>query len=281
MKIAFLAALVAAAGAASASVRISEIGLNPSGGDNGFEWLELSGPANSTGAGLWLIQIEGDGTSAGVVDIAIDLGTVTFGSNGLWLRRDAAAVIDNSDAPGIQGPSAGTSVTVADFNPDIENGTQTWAIVFGFSGSVGSDIDANNDGIVDNFLWTSVLDAVSWVEDDTSAGGFNDEFGYGANLGGFSFGPAVDTVEGFFTADALARGTDNAWYIFDNTALTGDGLGIADPEETVRSGSPQTNVILPAGANFLTPGAANVIPTPGALALAGIAGLVAARRRRA
>ena len=111
------AALLAVASTASAQIQINEIVINPPGADNGREYVELraTGPV-SIPSGLHLLQIDGDGTSAGVIDFAWDLSTATFGSNGLLLRRDSAAVLNPA-------PEAGTNVIVQDFAPDLENGS--------------------------------------------------------------------------------------------------------------------------------------------------------------
>ncbi len=195
-----LAALVAAAGSASAQIRINELMVNSPGTDNGFEFMEFAGPANASLNNVWLIGIEGDSTGAGVVDVAIDYTGFSLGSNGLFLHRDAATVLT-------PGPDVATTVRVGDFAPDLENGSCTWLLVTGFTGTIATtDIDANNDGVIDTVLpWTSVLSAVALIENDGVA-----NFGFAGALGGVNFGPQAG-----FNADAFVYGTDGVYYGMD------------------------------------------------------------------
>lgn len=279
MKIAFAAALVAAlAGSAQAGVQFSEILHNPPGTDQGQEFIELAGDAGFSLNGVWILEVDGDTTNAGRVNTAINLSAFSLGSNGLFLARDTAAVLDaDASQLGVQGPSPATTLRIADFNPDIQNGTGTFLLVTNFTGAVGTDLDTNNDGTIDVALpWTSALDGIGFTEDDAT---FNAQ--YATQLGFFGFGVTPDAIGGFYSGDSLVRGTDGLWYVFDVTSPVGSVVGAytADPNETTRQGG--ALVVLDSNANWLTPGLANVIPSPGAVALLGMAGLVAGRRRRA
>ncbi len=258
-------ALAALAGSASASVNLSEIFVNPPGTDGGQEFFELSGTPSFSLNNHWLLVIEGDGTGSGVIDQAISLAGLSLGTNGLFLWRDAASTIDTSGAPGIQGPSAGTNVNVADFNPDIENGSNTYLLVTGFTGAVGNDLDTNNDGVLDVATpWGSFVDGVSIVENDGAS-----NFGFAAALGGVNVGPFAG-VNGF-NPDLVALGFDNVWYGGDVLGTNPGGFYNFDP---ARNSGAFTDSV---GA---TPGVLNNIPSPGAMALLGMGGLLAARRRR-
>ncbi|MCA9981193.1 MAG: hypothetical protein KDD89_10170, partial [Anaerolineales bacterium] len=48
------------------------------------------------------------------------------------------------------------------------DGTATALLVSGFTGAVGNDIDANNDGVIDNVLWTAILDDVAVADGGSS-----------------------------------------------------------------------------------------------------------------
>lgn len=258
--------LVAACGlatAASADIRLNEFLINPPGTDNGQEFFELAGPAGSSLAGYSLIFIEGDSAAAGTVDKIIDLSTYSIGSNGLLLWRDAVSVIDTSTAAGVQGPSAGTTTVTVDFVPDIENGTQTYLLVRSFTGSLNQDLDTNNDGTLDITPWASITDGFALIENDIDTPNIS----YAAGLGFFQWTSAD------FNADAFIRGVNNLWYASDVLGINPGGPYSLDP---TRNNSGLSN----AGDFVLTPGVANTIPTPGALALATLGGLVAARRRR-
>ena len=166
--------------------------------------------------------------------------------------------------PGVQGPDAGTAINVADFSPDIENGSNTYLLVRGFSGALSADLDTDNDGILDVTPWTSVVDGVSIVENDGAA-----NIGYAAGLGFSNIGGIAFT----FTPDIVARGTDGVWYGADVLGTNPGGFYAFDATQ---------NTIGPGAENFgATPGVKNTVPAPGAMALLSLGGLMVARRRRA
>ncbi len=255
-KVLALAALLAAAGAANGATRINEFFFNPSGTDNGFEFFELAGTPGQSLANTWLLIVEGDGSGAGVIDQAFDLSSFSLGSNGLFLWRDAATVLNPA-------PDAGTTINVADFNPDIENGTNTWLLVTGFSGALGNDLDTDNDGALDSSPWASVIEAVGYT--DGAAG----DIQYASLFGG-----NTAVAGGGIDIEAYAFGTNGVGYFLDidGTSTVGGPYTI-DNTETIPGGV--------SGAFALTPGSANTIPSPGAMALLGLGALVGVRRRRA
>lgn len=228
---------------------ISEILIDGPGADQGKEFVEISGPANTALTGLYLVVIEGDGTAAGVVDIVLNLSSWSTGSNGLLLIRDAATVLNPA-------PDAGTNVVVFDFNPDIENGSNTYLLVKADAGNVpvaGFDIDANSDGAADEGVFANVclLDAVGVVENDGAS-----NFAYASDFGGEDLGPFA------FNTDGLYR------------LIDADGLPCAWAGGVIDSTSPATGPFtwfvsevfgwgttgLPAGGGFgLSPGNANIV----------------------
>jgi hypothetical protein len=185
--------LVAAAANAGTGVYFSELFINPPGTDNTQEAVEIYGTANATLAGYWLLAIDGDGTSAGVVDVVRDLGTITLGTNGLALLRDSALVISPA-------PDAATTLVVADFAPDIENGSNTYVLGFGTPVAVGTDLDTNDDGTLDLATGLTVVDAVSFVENDTGVNA-----AYADDLGGAVLGPYVGPTPAAHTPDSATR----------------------------------------------------------------------------
>jgi hypothetical protein len=244
---------------------LNEIFVNiptSAGGDNGGEFFEIRSTTGGVESlsGLTFLVIEGDGpTASGVIDVAISLSGFTTGPNGLFLWRDSAPVIDISTADGVQGPEAGTTLNVADFNPDLENGTNTYLIVSGFTGAVGNDLDTNGDGTIDIALpWTSVIDAVGVLETDAGT-----NLVYGSQLGFFDFALLS------FTPDAVFRDSAGIWQAGDivGNSLTGP-FGFDGVQNTFGAGPLAT----------LTPGATN-IPEPG-VTLLGVFGVLGLLRRR-
>ncbi len=237
----FVRAVLAAAGLACAAsanaqqVFISEIFINPEGTDNGSESLEIMGPPGLVLNGYKFIIIEGDlgprdivtgefpppgQRPGGTVDVIINLDGMTIGSNGILLIRDSANILPPVPAPG-------TNVVIRDFNPDIENGGNTFIIGHGKLGpniTVGTDLDLNDDAVLDDLTqWASFIgrDAVSYQNGDETGQD------YAAELGGTELGDL-----GTWTPDALYR------IIYDNNTPAGWAAGDilqADPGQPGRS----------------------------------------------
>ncbi len=179
---------------ASAQFTLSEIYVNAPGADQTQESVEIRGAASASLAGYFLLTIDGDGTSAGVVDQAIDLNALSTGTNGLLLLRDDVSTI-------LPGPGAGTTVFVQDFSPDLENGSNTYVLGFGTAPAVTTDLDVDGDGILDagTIVGFTVVDSMSIIESD---GPLN--FAYADDLGGYVFPQFT------FTPDAAYRIYDGA-----------------------------------------------------------------------
>ena len=261
MKIIFFSlATFAVAATSRATIQLNEIFINPPGTDNGQEFIEFlstTGGVESL-AGLTLIGVEGDGSTPGPIDFILNLGAFSTGTNGLFLWRDSAAVINPAPAPA-------TTLNVADFAPDIENGSQTFLLVAGFTGLLAQDLDTNNDGTLDVLPWTSVIDAIGGIEND---GPLN--VGYADELGFPNIGP------GTFTSDAVFRdGTTGQWQGTDVVGVNPGGPYTADPNAG-QATFPATGTELVSPGN----GNASVVPEPGCTALLATSGLLALARRR-
>ncbi|MBK6942820.1 MAG: hypothetical protein IPH13_21825 [Planctomycetes bacterium] len=188
------AASFASAQAAQTQISLSELFVNPPGTDNGQEGFELYGPPSTSLAGYKLVIVEGDGTGAGLVDVVLDLGAFSTGTNGVFVWRDSAAVI----SPGIDPNSA---VNVADFAPDIENGSNTYILGFGTAPATATDLDTDNDGTPDVALTGfTVVDAASIVENDGAS-----NFAYADDLGFTNLGPFAGPTPAAHTPDAAFR----------------------------------------------------------------------------
>ncbi|HEX6962685.1 MAG TPA: hypothetical protein VF175_12510 [Lacipirellula sp.] len=270
MKIKWLAAVFAllsmlSGQSAFAQILINEYNPNPIGDEPTTSLVELLGPAGTSLDGYSIITIEGEGSSAGVLNgDFFDLTGITFDANGL-------ATISGSGA-------------------DLENPTGTLVLSQGFTGTPsttgtndGTDLDTDNDGVLDIAFPGTVVHAVSAADIAT-------DFVYASQLGGVDmiYPSALDPTDGmgaFF--DTLA--SDEPEIVFrdrvtgqyyqgslDFTLLTSaDGTVVADGPGGVN------DIVF--DATGLTGGAPNptVIPEPAstALALVGSIALLAMRRR--
>jgi hypothetical protein len=158
----------------------TEVLFDVPGTDNGFEGFELSGTPGYSLSGYYFLEIEGDGTGAGIVDRVLSFPSAVIGTNGLFVWRDAATAL-NSGVPAVllPGYNPATTVHVQDFNPDLENGTSTFIIGVGTPPAATTDLDVDNDGVFDvgTLAGFTVIDAVGMTD-----GGASDRM-YGAALG--------------------------------------------------------------------------------------------------
>ena len=108
---------------------LNEFVFNHTGIDN-YEFVEVYGTPNTDYSAYTLLQVEGDGAGAGVIDSIQTVGTTN--AEGFWVTPFLSNV--------------------------YENGTLTLLMVSGFTGSQGSDLDTDNDGIFDTTPWTVEAD---------------------------------------------------------------------------------------------------------------------------
>lgn len=163
--------------------QINEFEPNPLGGDPANVDVELKGTPNAA-FDLWLISIENDGAQ-GIVDRATNV-TGTFGTNGLAL------------------------VSI----PDLENPSFTFVLSTDFTGAVTDDLDATDDGTIDDpaTVFGTVLDAVG-ISDNAG----DDGTLYAAGLGGTNI-----NYNGITEPELAFRdGTTGDWFVvvwdFSNT----------------------------------------------------------------
>ena len=223
-KLALLCVAACASFAAAQNVKFNEVMINPPGTDNGNEYIELrSDVPNMSLNGLTIVVIEGDVIPAGTIDQAISLDGSSTGSNGLLLCRDSVNVLSPA-------PAAETALRIGDFVPDIENGANTFLIVEGFTGAVGQDLDAENDGVLDSTPWTRVVDAFGHREGNAPDFGFQ----YATQLGGIDTGDQRGLLDGY-TPDMFVRLCGCA-YGMDVLGVA-PGPYFADPAENSPVGS--------------------------------------------
>jgi len=111
---------------------INEFVVNHTGTDT-HEFVEIKGDPNTDYSDFWIVEIEGEPTGTGLIDD----GTVQIGTtdaNGYWTTGFQSNV--------------------------YENGTLTLMIVEGLTGTVGDDIDTNDNGEIDTTFWTRIVDDV-------------------------------------------------------------------------------------------------------------------------
>lgn len=112
---------------------INEFVFNHVGTDTN-EYVELSGSADIDYSTFAILQVEGDaGATLGTITSVQQVGTTN--GNGLW--------------------------TTGFLSNGFQNGTQTLLLVENLTGTVGTDLDTNDDGTLDLTLWDSVADDVA------------------------------------------------------------------------------------------------------------------------
>lgn len=117
------ATLCGAASLASAQVTLNEIYISTTGTDTA-EFIELKGPPGTSLAGYMVLVVEGDGTGAGILDRAYNLGNaaspVIPASGYFVISNNGATILGN---PVQQDFSTGVA------NDALENGSDTFYLV--------------------------------------------------------------------------------------------------------------------------------------------------------
>jgi hypothetical protein len=199
---------------------VNEFNANHTGTDF-YEFVEIFGDPDTDYSTYTILEIEGDGTSStGTIDGVLPVGTTD--ANGYWWT----GYLDN----------------------ELENGTITLLLVEGFTGVAGDDIDTDDNGIIDNILWNTIVDDVG--VNDGGAGDLNySTVVLTPGYDGFPFTPGG--------ASRIPNGTDTDT-VADWTRNDFDGAGIPDLDP----GTPDP------GEAFNTPNAENaLVPIPVVIAL--------------
>jgi hypothetical protein len=146
-------ALMLATSPGAAATRINEIRIDQTGTDTD-EYFELIGTPGASLNGLTYVVIGDSGTVAtcGVIEAVIPLTGYLLQADGLF------AAVDGDPGPTLTGYDA---VIAGPNGINFENNDNvTHMLVSGFTGTVGQDLDTNDDGILDIKPWTAILDAV-------------------------------------------------------------------------------------------------------------------------
>ena len=192
--------------------KLNEFSASTTGTD--VEWVEVFGSPDTDYAAYTILEIEGDTTGSGVVDEVIAVGSTD--PAGLWLGSLPASA--------------------------LEKGTLTLLLVKDFTGALNNDIDADNDGVIDNnALWSAIIDAVAVFD-----GGSTDKT-YG-----------VPALSAFYDGMAYAPGSASRFPDGLDTDTTSDWVR-NDFDLAGIDGYPGTIVL---GEAYNTPGAPNAIYVP-------------------
>ncbi len=132
------------------NIQINEVRLDQTGNDKD-QYIEIAGPANASLDGLTYIVI-GDEVQTKVPDAQGRIQTV-ISLNGQNLGPDGVFLIAKTNF------SLGTADMTTHFTLK-QIGNCTHAIVSGFTGYAGQELDFFDDGIIDVTPWTSVVDKV-------------------------------------------------------------------------------------------------------------------------
>jgi len=203
-----------AAGPGSAQV-INEYLANHT-GDDDYEYVEIFGSPSTSYAHLTIVQIEGDvADGPGLIDSAITVGTTD--ANGYWWT-------------GFQ-------------SNELHNDNMSLLLVDGFSGTVGQDLDTNNNGVLDVTPWTSRIDEVGVKAQDSVEPGF------------------------VYTSFDLYPGTDGVWYTWGGGSRIPNGTDTDTEGDWVRNdwngeGLPGFSGTLGPQEAVNTPGAVNAAYVP-------------------
>jgi len=160
--------------------------LNPSTGEDLDEYVELRGtPGDSLDAytlvvlGDATVSVGGTSTNllSGAVECVIPLTGQLVPESGHFLitlkntatgsaARDGTVFDNYAVETGLVGVPGNLQVA----NLNLENSDNlTFLLVSGFTGAANTDLDTNDDGVLDSTPWTSVLDSVSVVTSVRSA----------------------------------------------------------------------------------------------------------------
>lgn len=223
-------------GTVASAQMFNEFEPNPAGTDPAQQIIEFKGMAGATFSGV-MLSIDSDPGVSGTVD-RIENVNGTFDANGLF------------------------TILIA----DLENPSNTVVLTSSFSGAVGDDLDADDDGTADTGLsnFGTVFDAVNISDaagDDIL--GYADDFGF-TNFINAGSEPTI----------AFRDGITNDWYqVVGTDVFTASGVLFTLPF----TGDP---LVTSFGPN--NQGAVNVsaVPEPATMAILGLAAAAIARKRR-
>ncbi|MEL6184460.1 MAG: hypothetical protein AAFU79_07540, partial [Myxococcota bacterium] len=190
-------------------VMINELRVNQPGADDD-EFFELAGAPGASLDGLTFLIVSGE-FSPGNIEFVLDLTGQALQADGIFAFGDASLDTGTLDATGT-------------FNPF--GSPATYMLVSNFRGALNDDLDLNDDGIVDVVPFDAVLDAVSFLDGDTTP---DQSYGSSAIIapdGSFGAAHAYRDVRGAFQSGSFSN-------LGDDTP--GGANGLAGPTVTLVS----------------------------------------------
>ncbi|MEM7262446.1 MAG: hypothetical protein AAF488_10690 [Planctomycetota bacterium] len=168
---------------AQAQVVINEIRIDEPGTDIN-EFFELSGTPGELLDGLTYVVIgDSTGSMSGNLEFALPLDGNSLNASGYFVAAEDTFVLG-----------------IADLTTDLvfENSDNvTHLVVTGFSGTVGDDLDTDDDGVLDVTPWTGIVDLIALVEQDNPP-----------TFTEFHYGPPQIGPEGGFVPSYVRRCPD-------------------------------------------------------------------------
>ena len=184
--------------AAAEDIVINEIRVDQTGTDND-EYLELFGPAYTSLNGLtYLVIGDGDASSgSGVIEAVVSLNGLSINNSGYFLITENSFTLSGS----------------VDYstNLNFENTDNvTHMLVKNFSGTVNSDLDTNDDGVLDVTPWTSVIDKVALIMEENPPSSTE-----------YHYGPPTVGPDGIYSPGHVLR-CEEGWRIGQFDTAAGD-----------------------------------------------------------
>ena len=236
---------------APTGVLVNEVSANPPSTDNPNEYIEVRGSAGQKLLNVYALSIEGDALSnTGAITGEFDLSTGTIGSNGLLVLKGGTSTLAFDPATGVVNNSQFDNAP----GGALQNGANSYLLVYSPNAVPTGDLDLNNDGVIDNLpAGATVLDGVGYVTSTTGAATPGD-IAYGAVL------PALTSTLAGAAPDAVTRLPGNttafsaaAFYGGDLAGADNTSLAYVSTDPTrVTPNTPANAVLTPGGTNFGT-----------------------------
>jgi len=197
---------------------INEIRIDQTGADTD-EFFELYGTAGESLDNLSYLVIGDQSRNQGYIESVIDLSGYQIATDGFFLVTESSfSLLPDVDL-------------FASLNFE-NNDNVTHMLVRGFTGNLRDDIDANDDGLIDNTLWSDVVDSLSLLA--TTGGG---DLTYAAT----NIGPQNNSTPNHVYRSIDQTGT---WIAGDATAGTTDNPRVSTQAEKIISVPEPSSLLL-------------------------------------